>query len=338
MKEKISVDLIGRIGEEGGIGNYSTKLYYALEESEGLEVNPIDYGLSSPFLESTLQNFFETPLILFRSNADLIHFTSQEQVSGLFWMPKKYLKNVVVTVHDISPYVNNYAGPVSQLVSWFYTKSLKKTGRIVAISEFTKDELVEHLDISEEKIDVVYQGIDTDYFYPRKDNLEVLQKYGIEKPYLVYVGSEINRKNMKGNLEKFKELKSDNPQLKLVKVGNAGRKQYRQKTLEFMEELGLEEDKDVVFTGFVDEEDLPRLYSMAEANLLYSHYEGFGRSALEAEACRTPTLTHKKPPMKDYLPKDRWSNQTLDSKREETAIPEWKEAAEKIKEVYRSAT
>lgn len=304
--KKLTVDLVGNIGEEGGIGNYSTKLYYALKDNENLEIRKKEYRLKSPFSQPILQNFFESPLKLFQTNADIIHFTDQEQAAGIFFIPEKYLQNTVVTVHDISPYVNSYSGPVTSVLSKLYVMALKKVGKIIAISEFTKSELTEHLDISEEKIEVIYQGIDQDQFSPREENKEILKKYGIEKPYVIYVGSEINRKNIRGNLEEYKELRKKNPDLKLVKVGDSGRKKYREKTLQHIEDMGLEEGEDIIFTGFVTEEELPYIYSMAEANLLFSHYEGFGRTALEAEACGTPTLTYKKPPMNEYLPEDRF--------------------------------
>lgn len=330
-KEPIDVDLVGKIGDDGGIGNYVTKLYHGLKDTE-IRMNSISYEQGFPFLEPLFQNFLETSELLYRSDADIVHFTDQEQVSGLFWVPEKYLQDVVVTVHDISPYLNNYAGPVSRTISKFYVRSLEKAGGIIAISEFTKSKLVENLDIPEEKIEVVYQGIDTDHFRPREENQEILEKYGIERPYVVYVGSEINRKNIRGNLEKFKELKEKYSELTLVKVGGAGRKKYRDKTKKHIEELGLEDD--VVFTGFVDEEDLPYLYSMAEANLLFSHYEGFGRSALEAEACGTPTLTHDKPPMNEYLPEDRYTNYDLNADRETVNMPSWRNTVRETVETY----
>ncbi|MFB6181082.1 MAG: glycosyltransferase family 4 protein, partial [Candidatus Nanohalobium sp.] len=171
-------------------------------------------------------------------------------------------------------------------------KVMKKADKIIAISEHTKKDLIEHVGIPEEKITVIYQGVDTDFFYPRERDEKILQKYGIEGEYLLYVGAEKDRKNFEGTLELFLELLAEKPDLDLVKVGPPGRQRYREKHKEKIKELGIE-DK-VVFTGFVDKEDLPQIYSSAEALLQLSHYEGFGRAPLEAMACGTVPIVSDK--------------------------------------------
>lgn len=318
----MKVDIVGRIGEGGGVGNYSTKLYHHLSDIDDLEVGKIEPKLKLPLLESTFQNFLEVPIRVLMSDADVVHLTDQEKASGLAFFPKFLLDDVVVTVHDISPYVNDYAGPVSQIVSRFYCRAIRKIPKIIAISQFTKEELIENLDIPEERIDVVYQGVDQDYFYPRELDEEKLEKYGIERPYILYVGSEIDRKNMKGVLKKFKELQEENPDLTLVKAGTAGRQKYRDKTKNYMRDLQLQEGEDVIFSGFIDEEDLPQIYSSAEATILWSHYEGFGRSILESKACATQILTREKPPMSEYK---EW---------ERDDIYDWDKTAKEILAVY----
>jgi glycosyltransferase involved in cell wall biosynthesis len=327
----VKVDIVGNIGDGGGVGNYSTKLYHNLKKLDDIEVGEIEPQLSFPILESTVQNFLEVPIKVLMSDADVVHLTSQERASGLAFIPEKYLQNVVVTVHDISPYVNDYAGPVSQIVSRFYCHALKKVPKLVAISQFTKNEVFGTLDIEEDRIDVVYQGVDTDYFYPREKNQNKLDKYGIEQPYILYVGSEIERKNMEGVIEKFSELQGENPELTLVKVGHAGRKKYRQKTRKYIEDNDLEIGEDVIFTGFVDEEDLPQVYSSAEATILWSHYEGFGRSILESTACGTSIVAKDEPPMNE------WVNNLSESvfvEAENSEITLWRETVSKISSIY----
>ncbi|MFB6216871.1 MAG: glycosyltransferase, partial [Candidatus Aenigmatarchaeota archaeon] len=98
----------------------------------------------------------------------------------------------------------------------------------------------------------------------------------------------------------------------------------------------LEEGEDVIFTGFVDEEDLPQVYSSAEATLLWSHYEGFGRSALESEACGTPAIAPDKPPMNEWLPEDRFGQDQGDTS-VEMSSRSWSQVAEETAEVYRSS-
>lgn len=316
----MKVDFIGKVGADSGIGNYSTKLFHALEDFEDLDIRNMEPSFNFPVLERTIRNFLEVPFRIITSSADVIHLPNQQRAAGLWFFPERYLSNVVVTVHDISPYINDYAGPISQAVSIFYCRALKKVPKIIAISEFTKSELVEHLEIPEEKIEVIYQGVDQDYFYPRRIDERKLEKYDIEQPYILYVGSEIDRKNMKGVFKKFKELQKKKPELTLVKVGDAGRDKYRRKTLRYLDEVGLDIDKDVLFTGFVDEEELPQIYSSAEATILWSDYEGFGRTALESRACGTEVLSPETPPMDEWV----W----------DPALFDWNNVAKKVRSVY----
>jgi len=353
-KQKITVDFVGKVGEQSGIGNYATKLYHELDEIEDLEVRKKEPSWDFPILHRIdvinrkLQNFIEIPYKTLRSNADIVYITSQRKTSGLVFLPQKKLEKVVATVHDIEPYVNDTMGKPTQLIAEFYARAIKKLDNIIAISESTSKELQEELGIEEEKITVIYQGVDQEYFRP-VDEEEVLEKYGIETPYLVYVGSEIPRKNMEGTMRKFSELQEKHPELILAKVGTAG-ENYRKKTLEYMEENNLEEREDVVFTGFVDEEDLPQVYSSAEATLLLSHHEGLGRPLMESLACGIPVLANDIDPMNEILPEDmlvdlesnqdfiqKYEDRNQDRQRNRSLIKEytWKKTAEETAEVFR---
>jgi glycosyltransferase involved in cell wall biosynthesis len=241
-------------------------------------------------------------------------------------------------------------GKPTQLIAEFYARSIKKLDNIIAISESTSKEIQEELGIEQEKITVIYQGVDQEYFRAKKIDEEILDKYGIETPYLIYVGSEIPRKNMEGTMTKFAELQEKHPELTLVKIGTAG-DNYRKKTMEYMEENNLEKGEDVIFTGFVDEEDLPQVYSSAEATLLLSTHEGLGRPLMESLACGTPVLANDIDPMNEILPEDmlvdldskedfnqKYEERSKDSERNRSLIEEytWKRTAEKTAEVFRN--
>jgi glycosyltransferase involved in cell wall biosynthesis len=353
-QEKTTVDFIGKVGEQSGIGNYATKLYHELDKIEDLKINKKEPNWDFPIfhridvINRKLQNFLEIPYKTLRSNADITYITSQRKASGLIFLPKRSLKNVVATVHDIEPYVNNAMGLPTQLIAEFYARSIKKLDKIIAISQSTSQELQEHLGIDQDRIKVIYQGVDQDYFQPEEKEKK-LEKYGIEKPYLVYVGSEIPRKNMKGTMREFSKLKEENPELTLVKVGTAG-DNYRKKTLEYIEENNLEKGEDVIFTGFVDEEDLPQVYSSAEATLLLSTHEGLGRLLLESLACGTPVLANDIDPMNEILPEDmlvnleedemiqKYSERSKDTERNRGLIKEytWEKTARETAELFKS--
>jgi glycosyltransferase involved in cell wall biosynthesis len=154
---------------------------------------------------------------------------------------------------------------------------------------------------------------------------------------------------MEGTMQKFSELQEKHPELTLVKVGTAG-DNYRKETLEYMEENDLEKGEDVIFTGFVDEEDLPQVYSSAEATLLLSTHEGLGRPLMESLACGTPVLANDIDPMNKILPEDmlvdlektgefiqKYEARNQNTERNHSLIEEytWKRTAEKTAEVFR---
>jgi glycosyltransferase involved in cell wall biosynthesis len=356
MNEEVSVEFIAKIGEESGIGNYATKLYYALED-ENIELvrNDIDWQFPVfsrfPALNRKLQNFIEVPYKVLRSDAEVVYLPSQRKTSGLFLLPKRSIGNVVATVHDMGPYVNDYMGKPTQFLSHFYVRAVRKLENIIAISRFTEQELVEEIGVEKEKITTIYQGVDQEYFRPVEDE-KSLDKYGIEKPYVMFIGTEIPRKNLEAVMERFSDLKEEHPGLTLVNVGEAGSQKYREKTLEAMKENNLEKGEDVKFTGFVDEEDLPAVYTGAEATLLFSHYEGLGRSLLESLSCGTPVLANDIAPMNEILPEEmlvdpedaeefleKYENRTQASSENRELIKEytWKRTAKETVEVFKDA-
>ena len=199
----------------------------------------------------------------------------------------------IITVHDLIRYfdLKGYGTFIHHpnLRDRFYLsldyKGVKKATRIIAVSPTTKDDLVKHLGIPEERISVVYEGIDHRLFRPTSRRL-------VDYPYLLFVGSEHPRKNFAGLLRAFSRLKSEGrfKDLKLLKVGKAGgpEAEFRKHTLQAVSELGL--TNEVVFTDYVAEEDLPAYYCGAECFILPSLYEGFGFPPLEAMACGCPVI------------------------------------------------
>ena len=139
--------------------------------------------------------------------------------------------------------------------------------------------------LPEERIAVVYEGVDHQLFRPVERRL-------VDSPYLLFVGSEHPRKNLVGLLEAFRVLKGEGrfKDLKLVKVGRAGGAEaaFRQATLKAVQDLNL--STEVIFTEYLPEEDLPAYYSGAECFVFPSFYEGFGLPLLEAMACGCPVV------------------------------------------------
>ncbi|MFC2012659.1 glycosyltransferase family 4 protein [Chloroflexota bacterium] len=224
------------------------------------------------------------------SLGDIIHFPSQHfgRYSRLLKVP------FIITVHDLIRYFDLsqdmvFIHPPNSRDSFYLNldyKGLSKADRIIAISQSTRTDLMYYLNIPEEQIRVIYQGVNHKLFHPAPDRL-------YDFPYVLFVSSEHPRKNLPGVLQAFSLLKKDPAfrDLKLVKVGESGGTEadYREKTEGAIEKLGL--TREVIITGIVPEKDLPVYYSGAAAFVLPSFYEGFGLTPLEAMACGCPVIT-----------------------------------------------
>ena len=219
----------------------------------------------------------------------IIHLPNQHLGRYGFFLKTPY----IITVHDLIRYfdLKGYSTFIHRpsLRDRFYFsldyRGVKKATKVVADSQVTKRDLVQHLGVPEERISVVYAGIDHRLFKPTSLRL-------VDYPYILFVGSEHPRKNFAGLVESFSRLKNQGEfrDLKLVKVGRAGRPEakFRKRTLQAVKELGL--SNEVVFTDYVAREDLPAYYSGAECFILPSFYEGFGFTPLEAMACGCPVV------------------------------------------------
>jgi glycosyltransferase involved in cell wall biosynthesis len=160
----------------------------------------------------------------------------------------------------------------------------------VAISQTTKNDLIELMNIPPEKIRVIYDGVSPSFrlIDDQVHLARVASKYSLPNQFLLFVGLFGPRKNIAGILQAYAILKKKHhASHHLVMVGERG---WRYRTdLELVQRLGLEND--VVFPGFVEDEDLPAVYNLADVFIFPSLYEGFGLPVLEAMACGTPVVT-----------------------------------------------
>jgi glycosyltransferase involved in cell wall biosynthesis len=160
---------------------------------------------------------------------------------------------------------------------------LRTADAIIAVSECSRRDAVRLYHLPPDKIRVIYEGVDPK-FAPVTDAeklSEVRAKYNLPDGFIVHVGTIEPRKNLPLLFEAVKELNYP-----LVVAGRLG--WLTEPILAKVKELGLEDR--VTFTGFVADEDLPALISVATALAMPSKYEGFGLPVLEALACGTPVV------------------------------------------------
>lgn len=212
------------------------------------------------------------------------------QISEICQQPTK--KKTVAFIHDLTTlHFPEYHLAKNKILYHFRFKNIKKSANAVLTnSQYTKNDIIKHLGIPEEKIHVTYFGTH-ERFRPIEDKIkidEVLKKYNINSPYICYVGTIEPRKNLVNLLHAFKFLK-DTKKIphKLVLVGKDG--WFFEEIYKTVGGLGLENE--IIRTGFAPDEDIPYLLNGCDTFVYPSFYEGFGLPVLEALACGAPTIT-----------------------------------------------
>lgn len=201
-------------------------------------------------------------------------------------LPRFFPGNAVVTVHDLGYLHFPEAHPDGErrYLDWSTQYSAKRATKILADSQATADDLVEHYNIPAEKIVVVYPGHD-DTLNPIYDSSiieQTKQKYGIGGDYLYFMSTLQPRKNVERLVQAYAQWRTTSGyDVQLVLGGKPGWLYDEHWT------YGIE---GVVLTGYVADEDVAALYSGALAFVLPSLYEGFGFPVLEAMRCETPVL------------------------------------------------
>ena len=253
-----------------------------LGESENLSYNRFSIFPYGVYLRS--QNIFKyiTYENLLGLECQIAHFFN-------YLIPKNIKSRTVLTVYDMvyKKYPETMTKSNYKLLKNGTERSCNQADIVLTISQSSKKDILEYLKISEDKIKIAYPAVDRNFFRPIKvDNQDVLLKYGIYGEYILYLGTLEPRKNIINLLKAFKIVGEKNKHLKLVVAGSKG--WSYDSIFKTVEDLSLAEK--VIFTGYVNEDDKPYIYSAAEVFVFPSFYEGFGIPPLEAMCCGTPVI------------------------------------------------
>lgn len=214
----------------------------------------------------------------------------------LFLSPDGYLSLSTKTpslavIHDINfeHYPNDFPCIIKKYYRYFFPRFAHKATRIATVSLFSKADISKRYTINEEKIDVVYNGCNTQFKkLSVTENQQTRDSYTSGKPYFVFVGALIPRKNLRNlffAFEKFKQASKSDTMLMIV-----GDKKWWTPSIE--EAFAQISDKSsVIFTGRLQPIELNKVLSASLALTYVSYFEGFGIPILEAYQCGTNVIT-----------------------------------------------
>jgi glycosyltransferase involved in cell wall biosynthesis len=219
----------------------------------------------------------------------------------LFWSPhfnfssfsnSKSLKKII-TVHDLS--FLRYPEFFSSRKNFWHKalnvkKILKESDRIIAVSNNTKNDLVEVLNISPDKVKVIYSGNNlSKREISSTEKEELLNRFELSGRLILYLGNIEPRKNIKGLIESYNNLRAENPEFKDLKLVLAGAKAWKNKEI-FKSYNNSKFKDDIYFLGYISKSDKEVLYSISSVFVYPSYYEGFGFPVLEAMAYGLPVI------------------------------------------------
>ena len=183
-----------------------------------------------------------------------------------FFVPKNI--KLVTTIHDLSflAYPEHIKFSDLAFLKILIPRSLKRATKIIAVSEFTKNEIIKYYKINSEKIEVAQNAVGENFLKSLTESespfaQDIEKKYSLPKKFILYVGTMQPRKNLPLLIEAFAKVKNEIGETKLVLCGNRDAHNFDLKIDAKIKEFSLE--KDVFFPGFIDERDKPAIFKLA---------------------------------------------------------------------------
>ena len=222
-----------------------------------------------------------------------------ERLSGIsdifhspdFTLPPLKAARGVVTIHDLSFLkLPHCADPgLRDHLTENAPRAVARAERVLADSENTRQDVINLLGVPEDKVSVVYAGVEG-RFRPVRDVdqlARVREHYELPELFILFVGTIEPRKNLGRLISAYSDLRRHTGLPHQLVISGANGWLYHD-VYEQVTREGLSED--VHFPGFVADEDLPALYTLADLFVFPSLYEGFGLPPLESMACGTPVI------------------------------------------------
>ena len=306
---RIGFDATAALTQGGGIGRYTRDLLAALAEVDHVyhyrifsARPPLQLPVRNPIPDGPRISFRQTilsprwlyrlwyrlrlpiPVQLFTGSIDLFHSPDFVLPPVLGGVP------TILTVHDLSfvhypeTFTPALVGYLNRVVPW----SVHRASHVLADSNATRNDLIRVYKTPAEKVTVLYSGVHENFKPVTSDQelARVRDKYGLgDEPYIFTVSTLQPRKNHQMLIRAYQPVASEST-YNLIIAGGKG--WLYEQMLDEVERQNLTDR--IRFIGFVDDDDLPALYSAASIFVFPSLYEGFGLPVLEAMACGTPVI------------------------------------------------
>lgn len=239
------------------------------------------------------------PWLLNKYRLDLVHFPH-------FNVPIFYKRPFILTIHDLIllHFPTIRATTLNSLFYWIkflayklvIGLAIRRSKKVIAVSNFTKDDILKNYKKAQGKIEVTYESCDGLGCDGLKldSKIDRLKKYGIIRPYILYVGNAYPHKNLETLVWAFSHVSNKNLSLVLV-----GRMDYFYRRVKKIVEKN--KIKNIIFTDFVPDDDLDEIYKRSQAYIFPSLYEGFGLPPLEAMERGAPVISSDHGCMKEIL-------------------------------------
>ena len=304
---KIGMDTFACDGGKSGVGMYLTQFLKRIPPSEEALFELFGWGYDRYAYSEVAPNFefIQQCMVNGRLVNSLWHllkypeFSSQRKYNACFFpaahrrLPHSSPCPTIGVVHDMSAYwsarkTREYLKTIKRII---LPNSLRKLDRIIAVSEWVKQELVDLAHVKENRIEVVPNGIDHGAFYPRQRNEEsvlLIQPFSFRRPYVLCV-SRIDHP-IKNHIRLIKAFgifkeKTKFPHRLVFAGGDTNKAGKVHKAA-----AASKWRSDIFFTGHFPIKSLPELYAGADFVVFPSIYEGFGMGAVEAMASGVPVL------------------------------------------------
>lgn len=330
---------------------------------EGIDVSAYEDRFTIVYLPkhgASVRNLIDIPLLCIKHHIDVLHMQ--------YFIPFFRPCPVVTTIHDIcfEHYKDIFTMREYVRQKLLVRYAAKHSDYIVTVSNFSKQDICSCYGIPKEKVTVTYNAVDEKYrkLSPEELDIGTLRlKFDIKGEYILSVCNLQPRKNMKRLILAYNKLCTDyqfDGQLVIV-----GKKAWMyDEILVTAEKINKKNGKTnrILFTDYVSEEDLVRLYNGAKCFVYPSYYEGFGIPPLEALSCGTPVAVSSATALPEVVGEageyfdpfdvddicvainriltDLEDNQKITARREvskQASRYSWRLAAEKLKNLYEEA-